>query len=596
MKAENNNKRADDASALNSVEQRVMGILNGAADKVDLVAEQGWRAGLRLACRTAYHLDREDGDDMSTGQPVGIFDQVSQSVINMEDEPNDLKIGMKKKRSNRAKPETTKKKKRSSSRPKPSEDDVDELDEILGSKQIDNASKFTDQKLSAEPDVSTSQPPVQKIKSDKRVSLGETVIVGDSDYANNDVEKGTPAIGIDDKNNKVNKPKSESFMKRVRSDLSAKATQPPVNDLEIATPAIDIDDKDKKVNEPKSESFMKRLRRDLSTKANLISSVRSESTQVKESTKSKTVESGRDTPTTDIKSGRGTPTTDIEDSAPTYRPSRSSRWSIFNSSYSMSFTKRSILSSSSWWRQSWAKLLLFIIFVLVTICAMMAIVIGVMFMSQETDSSGPECFGDNLELRAAAIRYVKEGCAVTANTCPELSRKYGWPLGSWCVSQVTDMSGLFQGLDTFDEDISQWEVQQVFDMSQMFYGASSFNQDMSRWNVGNVKSMAFMFYGASSFDSLISVWNTSSVRSMNSMFSGATSFNQAIAAWDVSQVQDMRTMFSGASAFDKNLCAWGSNFPFDNANSIFDGSGCAFQNTPQREQKGPFCSSSCAFR
>ena len=53
MKAENNNKRADDASALNSVEQRMMGILNGAADKVDLV-EQGWRAGLRLACRTAY--------------------------------------------------------------------------------------------------------------------------------------------------------------------------------------------------------------------------------------------------------------------------------------------------------------------------------------------------------------------------------------------------------------------------------------------------------------------------------------------------------------------------------------------------------------
>ena len=68
-------------------------------------------------------------------------------------------------------------------------------------------------------------------------------------------------------------------------------------------------------------------------------------------------------------------------------------------------------------------------------------------MSQETDSSGPVCFGDNLELRAAAIRYVKEGCGVTANTCPELSRKFGWPLGSWCVSQVTDMSGLFQGLD-----------------------------------------------------------------------------------------------------------------------------------------------------
>lgn len=237
---------------------------------------------------------------------------------------------------------------------------------------------------------------------------------------------------------------------------------------------------------------------------------------------------------------------------------------------------------------------LFIIFILVTICAMMAIVIGVMFMSQETDSSGPVCFGDNLELRAAAIRYVRENCGVRPNTCPELSKKYGWPLGSWCVSQVTDMSGLFQGLDTFDEDISQWEVEQVTDMAYMFYGASSFNQDISRWNVGKVESMAYMFYGASSFDSLISVWDTSSVRSMNSMFSGATSFNQAIAAWDTSSVEDMSNMFFNASAFNKNLCAWDSNFPFDNANSIFDGSNCKFQSVPQREQGGPFCSSSCA--
>ncbi|KAL7447658.1 hypothetical protein ACHAWC_000024 [Mediolabrus comicus] len=80
---------------------------------------------------------------------------------------------------------------------------------------------------------------------------------------------------------------------------------------------------------------------------------------------------------------------------------------------------------------------------------------------------------------------------------------------------------------------------------------------------------------------------------MNSMFSGATSFNQAIAAWDTSSVEDMSGMFFNALAFNKNLCAWGSNFPFDNANSIFDGSNCTFQNNPQREQGGPFCSSSC---
>ena len=276
MKAENNNKRADDTSALNSVEQRVMGILNGAADKVDagysLVAEQGWRAGLRLACRTAYHLDREDGDDMSTGQPVGIFDQVSQSVINMEDEPNDLKIGTKKRsRSNRAKPGM--KKKRSSSRPKPRED-IDELDEILGpTKPIDDASKSTDQKLSAEPEVSTSsQPPVQKSEILGPKPIDDTSKLTDQKLSA-EPEVVTPQHPVQKiKNGKIVS-LGETVVMSDRENAS--------DDLEIATPAIDIDDKDKKVNEPKSESFMKRVRRDLSTKANLISSIRSESTQVK---------------------------------------------------------------------------------------------------------------------------------------------------------------------------------------------------------------------------------------------------------------------------------------------------------------------------
>ena len=45
---------------------------------------------------------------------------------------------------------------------------------------------------------------------------------------------------------------------------------------------------------------------------------------------------------------------------------------------------------------------------------------------------------------------------------------YG-PISGWDVSLVTDMSELFQGLTTFNEDVSRWNTSGVTDMSFMFY-------------------------------------------------------------------------------------------------------------------------------
>jgi len=77
------------------------------------------------------------------------------------------------------------------------------------------------------------------------------------------------------------------------------------------------------------------------------------------------------------------------------------------------------------------------------------------------------------------------------------------------------------------------------------------------------------------------------------MFIGAKSFNQDLSNWDVSSVIDMNTMFAGATSFNQNLCAWRDNFPYDNANEIFSSTGCTYQDTPQLENRGPFCASSC---
>jgi hypothetical protein len=66
-------------------------------------------------------------------------------------------------------------------------------------------------------------------------------------------------------------------------------------------------------------------------------------------------------------------------------------------------------------------------------------------------------------------------------------------IGSWDVSSVTNMEGMFVGnwgmgaANPFNQDISSWDVSNVSDMSIMFK-ESEINQDLSSWNVVNVIS------------------------------------------------------------------------------------------------------------
>ena len=56
----------------------------------------------------------------------------------------------------------------------------------------------------------------------------------------------------------------------------------------------------------------------------------------------------------------------------------------------------------------------------------------------------------------------------------------------WDVSNVTNMSGLFNDASIFDQDISGWDVSNVTNMDNMFRDAQSFNQDLSGWCVANI--------------------------------------------------------------------------------------------------------------
>ena len=66
----------------------------------------------------------------------------------------------------------------------------------------------------------------------------------------------------------------------------------------------------------------------------------------------------------------------------------------------------------------------------------------------------------------------------------------------WDVSQVTDMSFLFQNMTGFDVDISRWNVSQVTDARGMFQGATNFYRNIIGWTFPNNANTTGMFTGA----------------------------------------------------------------------------------------------------
>ena len=65
----------------------------------------------------------------------------------------------------------------------------------------------------------------------------------------------------------------------------------------------------------------------------------------------------------------------------------------------------------------------------------------------------------------------------------------------WNVSNVTDMSSMFQNTAVFNRNLSGWDTSNVTDMDWMFSYASVFNQNLGSWNIGSVTTMANMLDG-----------------------------------------------------------------------------------------------------
>ena len=143
-------------------------------------------------------------------------------------------------------------------------------------------------------------------------------------------------------------------------------------------------------------------------------------------------------------------------------------------------------------------------------------------------------------------------------------------IGNWDTSNVTNMGGMFRGASAFTQDIGSWDTSNVTDMEGMFKNASAFNQDIGNWDTSKVTNMNTMFSGASVFNQDIGNWDTGNVTDMSAMFLGASAFNQNIGGWDTGKVTTMQFMFLNATAFDQNLGGWNVT-SLTNAIGMFNG-------------------------
>ena len=133
---------------------------------------------------------------------------------------------------------------------------------------------------------------------------------------------------------------------------------------------------------------------------------------------------------------------------------------------------------------------------------------------------------------------------------------FNQPIGLWNVSAVSNMESMFSGAQAFNQPLDNWDVSSVVTTQDMFASSVAFNQDLPNWNVSNLIIMSSMFSYSVAFNGNISNWNTGNVTDMYGLFRGAKAFNQPIGNWDVSNVTNMSWMFANNTAFDQPLNSW----------------------------------------
>ena len=157
-------------------------------------------------------------------------------------------------------------------------------------------------------------------------------------------------------------------------------------------------------------------------------------------------------------------------------------------------------------------------------------------------------------------------------TDKQASDKLYREIGSWNVSNITDMTYLFNDYASFNEDISNWDVSNVTKMNGMFMGPwtsaidqkHAFRQDISTWNVVNLQN-AYAMFANSQFNKPLVGWKNKigKLENLGWMFLNSE-FNQDLSSWSTNPA------FGTAPRFNTNMMTLESKMSAANLKKITD--------------------------
>ena len=81
------------------------------------------------------------------------------------------------------------------------------------------------------------------------------------------------------------------------------------------------------------------------------------------------------------------------------------------------------------------------------------LLLGALLLIILPSTQAGECFADGEELKTAVRQFVNGGCSDSFNCNNSVAQQYGWPMGTWCTSQVTSMRTMFWNARSFDGSV-----------------------------------------------------------------------------------------------------------------------------------------------
>jgi hypothetical protein len=122
--------------------------------------------------------------------------------------------------------------------------------------------------------------------------------------------------------------------------------------------------------------------------------------------------------------------------------------------------------------------------------------------------------------------------------------------GTGPVKLVGDMSGKFEGCESFNSNTDLWDTSKCTTMRCMFLGCKLFNRPL-HFNTSNCTNMTNMFAWCESFDQPLR-FDTAQCTNMTNMFAWCESFDQPL-RFDTTNCTNMSYIFLGCKSFNQPL-------------------------------------------